>query len=149
MNIHRLGVGVALASVLAIPTSILANDKETFVEICKEEVYDRMMRGEKLFSAISLKFSKSIPLECVERKIELETRSIIENESYFTNLVTDKLYRDETEGQLSNLITPQKISGFTNQTIKTQTQIRSALKEETLPSPDGYKTISGSKKNPR
>jgi hypothetical protein len=148
-RLHKSFTALMICLVMNHPRTTLAASSEESLEACKSHVYERMMRRDKLFSAISLKLSKSMPLECVERKIESETRSIIENENYFANIQLDNLYREETEGQLSNLIAPQKISGFTNQTIKTRTQIRSVLKEEALPAPDGYKTISGSKKNPR
>ena len=64
-------------------------------EFCKQNIYERLISQNRITTALALKYSDSIPVECTILIREQARKTAIEQADYFTSKNVDKSYRGD------------------------------------------------------
>ena len=64
------------------------------MEMCKKQLYDRLVAENKVLTALAMRFSEDIPYECRKLQAEWIRSSQLESTDYFPTIEADQMYRE-------------------------------------------------------
>lgn len=132
---------------LAFVSSNSYGDEATFFEDCRSDVYEQLVREDKVFTAIGLNWSQRVPRECLIKYEKLKRFIAIESVDYFQKSTGDEEYRDSIDASLDEIPVQQAVeSTYSNLSIKGPSASYTGNQNTTqIKVVKGYTVLKGSK----